>query len=93
MSYTKPWDANRIGFGPMVKVSSPYLCKSYYSFNCIGDLSVILIFATNAGGHMCIEEHHECPNKSGNQRHPAKVLNSDFLFVSTFEATSSKLLD
>ena len=36
------------------------------------------MFARPAGGHKCIKEHLECPNKSENQRHPAKVLNSDF---------------
>ena len=40
------------------------------------NLSGKLIFAKPAGGHKCIKEHHECPNKSENQRHPAEVLNS-----------------
>ena len=45
MSFTKSWDSNRIGFGPvMVKVSSPYLIKSYCNLNYIKYLSVILIF-------------------------------------------------
>ena len=52
--------------------------KLYYNPNCIKVLWVILIFATPAGGHECTTEHLECPSKSGNQRHSAKVLNSDF---------------
>ena len=76
MSYTKPWNIKRIGFGPvMAKVSSPYLFKSYYNLK---NLSVILIFETPAGGNKCINEHLKCPNRSRNQRYPAKVLNHDF---------------
>ena len=39
---------------------------------------VISMFATLAGGHMCIKEHLECPNKSAILQHSAKVLISDF---------------
>ena len=35
MSFTKPWNANMIGFGTvMMKVSSPYVFKLYYNLNC-----------------------------------------------------------
>ena len=51
---------------------------SYYNLNFIKYLLVILVFATLAGGHKYIKEHHACPNKSGNLRHLGKVLNSDF---------------
>ena len=77
----------------MAKVSSPYLSKSYYNVNCIRDLSLILIFATPAGGHKCTKEHLGCPNRSGIQWRPAKALNFDFDFVSMFKATSSKKFD
>ena len=75
----KPWDTNSIRFGVVkAKVSSPYLFKSYNNLNCIKDLSVMLIFTTPAGGHKCIKEHLECPNKCGHRRLPAIVLNSYF---------------
>ena len=51
---------------------------SYYNLNFIKYILVILVFATLAGGHKYIKEHHACQNKSGNLRHSAKVLNSDF---------------
>ena len=50
---------------------------SNYNLIFIKYLLVILIFATLAGGHKCIKEHPECPNKSGNPWPSAKVLNSD----------------
>ena len=50
---------------------------SNYNLNFTKYLSAISIFATLAGGHKCIKEYLECPNKSGNPRHSAKVLNSD----------------
>ena len=50
----------------------------YYNLNFIKYLLVILVFATLAGGHKYIKEHHVCPNRGGNLRPSAKVLNSDF---------------
>ena len=51
---------------------------SNYNLNFIKYLLLISIFVTFAGGHKCIKEHLEYPKKSGNPRHSAKVLNSDF---------------
>ena len=84
MSYTKGWNANRM----VMEVSSLYLVISYDNLNCINNLSVILIFARPAGGHKCIKEHLEC--KSGNQRHPSKVLNSDFYLCSRLKPHLTK---
>ena len=56
----------------------PSQFQLYFNLNRIKDLWVTLISATPAGGHKCIKKHFECQSKSGNQRHPAKVLNSDF---------------
>ena len=53
-----------------VKVSSPYLFKSFLSLNCIKDLSVILIFAMMS--HIFLFKNLQ------NQWQPAKVLNSEF---------------
>ena len=73
MSYTKPLNANRIGFGPvMAKVSSPYLFKSYNNLNCIKDLSKILNFSTPTGGHKCIKEHLECLNQNWKSAVPSE---------------------
>ena len=51
---------------------------SNHNLSFIKYLLVIPIFAILVGGHKCIKVHLECPNKSGNPQHSAKVLNFDF---------------
>ena len=60
MSYTKPWNAERIGLGQWWQ-------------RCHLNL-LMIIFATPAGEHKCKKEHLEFPKKSGNQWNPKKVL-------------------
>ena len=65
---------------------------SNYNLNFTKCLSALSIFATPAGGHKYIKEYLECPNKSGNPWHSAKVLNSD-VYLCAFKATSSQQFD
>ena len=69
-----PIHSKRSHFRPSIRAAHPYQNESWAPPVSYID------FATPPSGHGCIKEYLECQNKSGNQRHPAKVLNSDFHF-------------
>ena len=80
MNYSKPCNANSEGFegAKIARVSSRYLLKSYHKINCITNLSVILKFATPAGGLEVHKGTSSTAKKWVKSAVLTKILNSDF---------------